>query len=157
MHVQPNIGLNNLNMQKPFLIALLLLLCIPILTYAKAEKTFPAMKQCIAVNLQTSDGWWLTVYKDGSGLYGYGTACNGDKIKNGVFNFKQVYQRIQRVFHKKPKNAESAYISVSCFKANTGSAYAYRLAVDAWLNDMFSVAQSHAQSTECADRGRVKR
>ena len=131
-------------MRKSFLIplSLLLLACLSLLAFSEDR---PAMKQCASIHVRLSEGWWLSINDDGSGSYGFGTGMAKVDVVKNTFSFEQVYAAIEKVFVKKPKNAEEPYMAVSYYREGISSAVEHRLAQDRnLLTKLFQLARANA-------------
>ena len=131
-------------MRKSFLIplSLLFLACLSFLAFSEDR---PAMKQCASIHLRLSEGWWLSINDDGSGSYGFGTGMARVEVVKNTFSFEQVYAAIEKVFFKKPDNAEEPYMAVSYYREGTSSAIEYRMVQDRHLlTKLFLLARANA-------------
>jgi hypothetical protein len=130
-------------MRKRFYIplALLFLACLSLMAFSEDR---PAMKQCASIYVRSSEGWWLSINDDGSGSYGFGTGMARVEVVKNTFSFKQVYAAIEKVFAKKPENAEEPYMAVSYYREGTSSAVEHRLAQDRrLLTRLFLLARAN--------------
>jgi len=88
-------------------------------------------------NNRSTDGWWISVNKDGSGSYGFGTGLARVKLKKDTFSFERVFTDIEKVFVEKPVNGEETYMAVSYWRENISSATGYYMALDRTKNHDF--------------------
>jgi hypothetical protein len=131
-------------MRKNFLIPLSLLFLAYLSLIAFSEDR-PAMKQCASIHVRLSEGWWLSINDDGSGSYGFGTGMARVEVLKNTFSFEQVYAAIEKVFFKKPENAEEPYMAVSYYREGAGSAVEHRLSQDRdLLTKLFLLARANA-------------
>ncbi|KPJ83172.1 MAG: hypothetical protein AMS18_17765 [Gemmatimonas sp. SG8_17] len=132
-------------MQKTYRICLPLLLSANLCLLACAE-AWPSMKKCESIYVRSSDGWWLSINKDGSGSYGFGTGLARVEVTKSTFGFEQVYAEIEKAFVSKQQNAEEPYMAVSCWRPNAGSSVEHRLAQDRrLLARLFLAARANAR------------
>lgn len=130
-------------MRKSYFIPLTILFsaCLYLLSFSEVR---PAMMQCASIHVRLSEGWWLSINDDGSGAYGFGTGMVRVEVVKNTFNFEQVYADIDKVFLKKPANAEEPYMAVSYYRKGNSSAVEHRLAIDRHLlSKLFLLARAN--------------
>jgi hypothetical protein len=85
----------------------------------------PGIDDCDSLVLRTSEGWWLRVYRDGSGSYGYGTDISHVDVEMGTFVFKEAYEETSNAAATGSKSAGGPYIAVSYYPPGIHSAREY--------------------------------
>jgi hypothetical protein len=128
---------------KPLLLMASAIVILTFLSPAVAE-FIPDIKECEFVLLRTSQGWWIRINKDGSGSYGFGTIIDRIEIKQGVFNFKRVYEKTRKTSAEQRENSEESYVAVSYYSFGKSSAREYYIAHNAkWVKNLFLTAKKN--------------
>ncbi|WPD24592.1 MAG: hypothetical protein SD837_08505 [Candidatus Electrothrix scaldis] len=106
----------------------------------------PSKRLCRAVILRVENGWQLTVRKDGSGSYGFGTGMRYKEIKKGTFDFTDVYDKAQQMLDKPLTNAEAPYIAISFWQAKQSGAEEHTVqANEELLHTLFTLAHYNTE------------
>ena len=100
-------------------LSIIFTMCLNLKVYSEE---IPNMMKCTFIVLRTSEGWWLRINNDESGSYGFGTQPEKVEVKNGTFNFKQVYSETRKVSAEVRKKAEGPYVTVSYYVFGNSSA-----------------------------------
>ena len=103
----------------------LICLASPAVAANGAMPGIPGMDDCDSIVLRTSEGWWLQVYRDGSGSYGFGTDIGRVEAEMGTFVFKEVYEETSKAAAIERKSAEGPYVAVSYYLPESHSAQEY--------------------------------
>ena len=74
-------------MQKKFFVPVFLffLVCV---SFPVLSEDSPLMKHCESIHLRSSEGWWVSIYDDGSGAYGFGEGLARIKVVKNTFSYE---------------------------------------------------------------------
>ncbi|MDU9047686.1 MAG: hypothetical protein Q3M30_02470 [Candidatus Electrothrix sp. Rat3] len=87
----------------------------------------------------------MTVRKDGSGRYGFGTGEWYKEVKKGTFNFTDVYDQAKQMLDNQITDAEEPYIAISFWKAKQSGAEEHPVQMDKeLLRTLFTLAHRNA-------------
>ncbi|NOK60908.1 MAG: hypothetical protein GFH27_549289n110 [Chloroflexi bacterium AL-W] len=112
---------------------------------SELPEDIPDMKECASIVLRTSEGWTITIRKDGAGSYGFGTLPVRVDIKQDTFDFEQIYKGTTERLTEERADATESYIAVSYYAAGQSSATEYHLSPEQeLLPALFLVARDNA-------------
>jgi hypothetical protein len=106
--------------------------------------SFPMISECEVITLHTSQGWWLHVRADGSGVYGFGTLLDRVEVKERTFDFKQIHSNAKKAAVEQRVNAEAPYVTISCFATGKDSYREFYLLDEAPIFDLFRTARMNS-------------
>jgi len=120
-------------------ISLLLLIASP---RPGRPEGLPPVAACEAIMLRMSQGWWLRVNADGSGVYGFGALTDRIEVREGSYCFTEIYERAKTAAAGRV-NAEAPSVAVSCLAAGQGSAREFYLTDEAPIVDLLRTARKN--------------
>lgn len=75
----------------------------------------PLMKPCESIHLRSSEGWWVSIYDDGSGAHGFGAGLARIKVVKNTFDYEKVYSVLIKSAYNAIENTQEPHMVVSCF------------------------------------------
>ena len=117
-------------------------LCAALFVCIALTACIPSKRQCRSVCLRVEDGWELTVRKDGSGRYGFGTGGWQKEVKKGTFDFADVYDQAKQMLDRPITDAEAPYIAISFWQAKQSAAEEHPVQMnEELLRALFTLSQ----------------
>jgi len=131
-------------MQKKFFVPVFLffLVCV---SFPVLSEDSPLMKRCESIHLRSSEGWWVSIYDDGSGAYGFGAGLARIKVVKNTFSYAKVYSVFANAFYNAMGNTKEPYMALSCFTGTASLPVEHALAQDQnLLTKLFQLARKNA-------------
>jgi len=131
-------------MQKTVLVPVFLFFFLCVSLPALSEDRL-IVKHCEPINLRSSEGWWVSIYDDGSGAYGFGAGLARIKVVKNTFSYKIVYSIFEKARNHAMDNKQQPYMGVSCITETDGFAVEHPIAQDQkLLTTLFQLARKNA-------------
>ena len=125
-------------------VLLIFLVCV---SQPASSKDRPIMKNCEPIHLRSSGGLWVSIFKDGSGSYGFGPGLAKIKVVKNTFGYDKVYSVFEKAFGNVIKKTKEPHMAVSCFKASARFADEHTIVQNQQLlSALFQLARKNAQA-----------
>jgi len=124
----------------PVFLFFLMAVSLPVLS-----EDSPLMKPCESIHLRSSEGWWVSIYDDGSGSYGFGAGLARIKVVKNTFNYEKVYSVFVNALYNTMEKPQEPHMAVSCFAETSRLPVEHTLAQDQQLlTTLFQLAIENA-------------
>jgi hypothetical protein len=124
----------------PVFLFFLIGVSLPVLSEDKS-----LIKHCEPIHLKSSEGWWVSIYDDGSGSYGFGAGLARIKVVKNTFSYEKVYSVFAKAFYNTTENTQEPHMAVSCFTDTARLPVELHLAQDQpLLGALFQLARENA-------------
>jgi len=104
-------------------------------------------KKAISFTIELSDGWWVSIEKDGSGAYGHGgSQLRHVRIKKGTFLYSNALESIEQIFRFESMSEPDPYMAIFFHEKGVGESRGYTFAVNHKLmKNLFKLAHKNVK------------
>lgn len=121
---------------------LFVLVCV---SFPVLSEDSPLMKHCESIHLRSSEGWWVSIYDDGSGAYGFGEGLARIKVVKNTFSYERVYSVFATATYSVLENTEDPHMAISCSTDTARLSVEHTIAQDQLLlTELFRLAIENA-------------